>query len=483
MRRSAGRREHDRPRCGRPNAPLRPNSTQTRVSRPLVATSAPIRARARRDRRRGRAADRRRGRRAEHDVRAARRPGRARGDEAARGTRRPASARRPSPTPRPRRAPSRRCGRRSTCRTRSSVPSSNHQLVERPTGSTVPVSDDRRTGELRGARDRERAGARREGPRPTGGRAGVASSRRPGSGSASPAGARRSPRRRSRACPEAGVRRPAVRLPSAALVPYSNHATVPRPRGSTEPLHARGRDRELVRAAGRDRGAGSVRNDRSAPRRCRGRSTRRGGSGTSRPRVRPSSRGRRRRRLRRRRRPSGCPSASRSSSTCRTRSTSRSSARSGPPCRRASRPSGRAPRRGRDDLGRAAGREHGVGAAARAAAVRGDDAVVVGDAGVEAGQLLGDVDGGGAVPRAPGRRARAVRGALAVLDVPARRLAAGVDATRDDCAARAHGRRRARDRGRGGRAKRRTHRGGRALRTVATANVMRVMGASLLPPR
>ena len=88
-------------------------------------------------------------------------------------------------------------------------------------------------------------------------------------------------------------------------------------------------------------------------------------------------------------------------------------------------------------LGRSARGERHAGAAARAVVVGGDDAVVVGDAGREPGQLVRDVDGRGPVPRAAGVAAGAVGAGRPVLDAPGRALATGIDGAADDRAPRA----------------------------------------------
>ena len=227
------RREHDGARA-RPSAPPRPSSTQTRVSSPLVWTSARIvRPRQRDARTRVARADDGCARRAEHDVGAPRRPRRAPGDEArvVLGARREPGDRlgdgdgaAPRARPRARRSRPVRGGRAEL----------EPPVVARPTGSTLPVSTTDVPGELRrrssraGLRSsRSCASARRSCRRRSG--------RRRGSGSACPAAVPPSV-----AAVDARAREPApalgVRLPSAALVPYSNHATVPRPRGSTIPL-------------------------------------------------------------------------------------------------------------------------------------------------------------------------------------------------------------------------------------------------------
>ena len=57
-----------------------------------------------------------------------------------------------------------------------------------------------------------------------------------------------------------------MRLPSAVVVPYSNHAAVPRPCGSTDPLTRADETVTLSTPPVETDGARSVRNDRSAPR-------------------------------------------------------------------------------------------------------------------------------------------------------------------------------------------------------------------------
>ncbi len=101
-----------------------------------------------------------------------------------------------------------------------------------------------------------------------------------------------------------------------------------------------------------------------------------------------------------------------------------------------------------DHRRRGQGREDPVRAAAGAGTVRRNDAIVVGRSGGEPGERPGDGDVGRAGADARARRLRAVARARPVLDVPGRRLAAGVDGAAHRRRGRADRADRAGDRGR-----------------------------------
>ena len=91
--------------------------------------------------------------------------------------------------------------------------------------------------------------------------------------------------------------------------------------------------------------------------------------------------------------------------------------------------------------------ERTVSPTARPGRVGRDDAIVIGAPGAQPRQLLRDVDDDRAVAGTPRRRTGAVRGRSPVLDVPARRLSAGVHAPGHGGARASHRRGRAGDGG------------------------------------
>ena len=234
-------------------------------------------------------------------------------------------------------------------------------------------------------------------------------------------------------------------------MPYSNHDTVPRPRGFDRSGQARRGDGDGIDAAGRD-GRGGVGAERpvAAPRRADGircDNTEVVGDPGTEPRephrdadgIRPGSGG-----LRVGSRPVALARAVLHPPA------GRAAVRVDRPRNGGGRRAERARRAG-DDGGRGLRGERQVGAARGSGAVGRDHPVVVRRARRKASQLFRHVDLGGAVPRAPRACPGAVGGRRPVLDGPAGLLPAGTDLPADDGRGRADRGRGGRDRGRCGR--------------------------------